>query len=72
VPVPCETSPPDAGGDGDAIQRGDWLDVQGHGLCAVVRVHRTSKGVKVDVERARDLQTFSFALGRLRWRKVTS
>ncbi|MBI5852676.1 MAG: RecQ family ATP-dependent DNA helicase [Planctomycetes bacterium] len=72
VPVPCETSPPDASGDGDAIQRGDWLDVQGHGLCAVVRVHRTSKGVKVDVERARDLQTFSFALGRMRWRKVTS
>ena len=69
VPIPREQQT-SLGSDGDQLQRGDWIDVQGMGLCAVVRVHRTSKGTRVDVERAQDLESRSFELGRLRWRKV--
>ncbi len=56
--------------DDDIVSRGDWIEVRGHGLCAVTRVHRTRGGTRVDVERARDLQSKSFDLGRVKWRKV--
>ncbi|MCC6784410.1 MAG: ATP-dependent DNA helicase RecQ [Planctomycetes bacterium] len=73
VPIPRHEPRLGSAAAADApLQRGDWLDVQGHGLCAVVRVHRTTRGVMVDLERARDLQALSFPLGRLRWRKVES
>ena len=52
------------------IARGDWIDVRGHGLCAVKRVHKTRAGVTVDVERARDLEAQTFDLRRVRWRRV--
>ena len=52
------------------VARGDWIHVRGHGLCAVKRVHKTPKGITVDVERAKDLETRSFDLRRVRWRKV--
>ena len=52
------------------VQRGDWIEVAGHGLCAVRRVHKTSRGVRVDVERAADLVERSFELRRVRWRRV--
>ena len=52
------------------VQRGDWIEVAGHGLCAVKRVHTTSRGVRVDVERAADLVERSFELRRVRWRRV--
>ena len=52
------------------ITRGDWLDVQGIGLCHVVRVHRHGKSVRVDVERASDLKPRSVDLRRKRWKRV--
>jgi len=59
------TAPADA-----PLQRGDWIEVKGHGLCAVRRVHVTSGGVRVDVERAGDLSERSFDLRRIRWRRI--
>jgi len=52
------------------LQRGDWLDVQGIGLCCIVRVHRHGKNVRVDVERASDLKPRSIDLRRKKWRRV--
>ncbi len=54
------------------LQRGDWVEVKGHGLCAVRRVHVTSRGTRIDVERAGDLAEHSFDLRRVRWRRVDS
>ena len=68
---PIARSAPRLGTAADApLERGDWIDVKGHGLCAVTRVHRTDRGTRVDVERARDLTSRTFDLGRIRWRKV--
>ncbi len=58
------------GGGAAPVQRGDWIDVHGLGLCCVVRVHRRGKGWKADVEVARNLQQRSVDLGRARWSKV--
>ncbi len=56
------------------MKKGKYNEGEGeerkHGLCAVTRVHRTRGGTRVDVERARDLTSRSFDLGRIRWRKV--
>ena len=52
------------------VERGDWLDVQGIGLCHVTRVHRHGKNVRVDVERATDLKPRSVDLRRKRWKRV--
>lgn len=52
------------------VERGDWLDVQGVGLCCVVRVHRHGDRVRVDVERASDLKPRAVDLRRKRWRRV--
>ncbi|MFO1051602.1 MAG: ATP-dependent DNA helicase RecQ [Planctomycetota bacterium] len=68
---PVPRSAPGVDDADGALKRGDWIDVQGHGLCAVQRVHRTSRGVRVDVERARDLRSLSFDLRRIRWHAVT-
>lgn len=59
-------------GSGDAapVQRGDWIDVRGLGLCCVQRVHRRGSGWKVDVEVAKDLGTRSLDLRRDNWTKV--
>ena len=52
------------------LQRGDWLDVQGIGLCCVVRVHRHGDRARVDVERASDLKARTVDLRRKQWRRV--
>ncbi|HEB54673.1 MAG TPA: hypothetical protein ENI87_15605 [bacterium] len=52
------------------IERGDWLDVHGVGLCCVVRVHRDGRHMRVDVERASDLRQRTIDLRRRRWRRV--
>jgi len=52
------------------VSRGDWIQVKGHGLCAVKRVHKTKGRTTVDVERAKDLETRTFDLERVRWRRV--
>ncbi|MCB9878247.1 MAG: ATP-dependent DNA helicase RecQ [Planctomycetes bacterium] len=52
------------------VERGDWLDVQGLGLCHVVRVHRRGRTVKADVERLSDLQQRTVDLRRRKWQKV--
>lgn len=52
------------------LQRGDWLDVKGVGLCCVVRVHRHGDRARVDVERAADLQPRSVDLRRRKWRRI--
>ncbi|MEZ5965738.1 MAG: ATP-dependent DNA helicase RecQ [Planctomycetota bacterium] len=57
---------------GAPLQRGDWIEVKGHGLCAVRRVHVTQTGVRIDVERAGDLAERSFDLRRIRWRRIES
>ncbi len=52
------------------LQRGDWLDVQGIGLCCVGRVHRPGDRARVDVERASDLKARTIDLRRKQWRRV--
>src|SRR5262245_9567089 len=56
---------------GDApVQRGDWIEVQGLGLCCVRRVHVTRGALRADVELAKDLSERSVDLRRRKWRKV--
>ena len=52
------------------VQRGDWISVQGLGLCHVVRVHRRGGGFRADVERASDLAARTVDLQRRRWSRV--
>ena len=54
--------------DSAEIERGDWIDIRGHGLCSVLSVHRRRSGTTIDVERARDLERRSFELRRITWR----
>jgi len=54
------------------VRRGDWIDVQGLGLCCVRRVHATKNRFVADVECARDLSERSVDLERRKWRKVES
>jgi ATP-dependent DNA helicase RecQ len=60
----------DRGHDPAPVQRGDWLDVPGLGLCCVQRVHRRGGGWRADVERAQDLSTRSLDLRRPGWTRV--
>jgi len=69
--------PRHAAGDGEStpddaapVQRGEWIDVQGLGLCHVQRVHRRGSSWRADVERAQDLNTRSIDLHRRRWQRV--
>lgn len=65
-----------ASGDADGkdpthgLNRGDWLDIAGLGLCCVVRVHRHGKTGRIDVERASDLKPRSIDLRKRRWKRV--
>lgn len=52
------------------VQRGDWIEVQGLGLCCVRRVHATKNRLTADVECASDLSERNVDLDRRRWRKV--
>ncbi|MEQ1632188.1 MAG: RecQ family ATP-dependent DNA helicase [Planctomycetota bacterium] len=52
------------------VQRGDWIEVQGMGLCCVRRVHKTRNSLRADVERMSDLEERSVDLMRRPWRKV--
>ncbi len=52
------------------VQRGDWLEVQGLGLCCVRRVHAARGSLRADVELAKDLSERSVDLQRRKWRKV--
>ena len=52
------------------VQRGDWLDVQGLGLCHVTRVHKRGSSWKADVERASDLTTHAVDLKKRRWQRA--
>ncbi|MBL8728017.1 MAG: RecQ family ATP-dependent DNA helicase [Planctomycetes bacterium] len=52
------------------VQRGDWIDVQGLGLCCVQRVHRRGAAWRADVERASDLSPRTVDLGRRTWQHV--
>jgi ATP-dependent DNA helicase RecQ len=56
-------------GDPAPVQRGDWIDVRGLGLCCVQRVHRRGSGWRADVEVAKDLSTRSVDLRR-DWTRV--
>ncbi len=56
--------------EGAPVQRGDWIDVQGLGLCCVQRVHQRGTSWRADVERATDLSTRSIDLRRRSWRLV--
>jgi ATP-dependent DNA helicase RecQ len=63
-------APADPGDATAGIARGDWIDVDGLGLCHIVRVHRHGKNVRADVERASDLNPRTVDLKKRRWRKV--
>jgi len=63
-------APTDPNDPTHGINRGDWLDIAGIGLCCVVRVHRHGKTGRVDVERASDLKPRSIDLRRRRWKRV--
>jgi len=52
------------------LQRGDWVDVRGLGLCCVQRVHRRGSGWRADVEVAKDLSSRSIDLTRKDWQRV--
>ncbi len=52
------------------VRRGDWIDVQGLGLCCVRRVHATRNRLVADVECASDLSERSVDLDRRKWRKI--
>ncbi len=52
------------------VQRGDWIEVRGLGLCCVQRVHKRGGSWHVDVERASDLATHAVDLTRRDWRRV--
>jgi ATP-dependent DNA helicase RecQ len=51
-------------------RRGDWIEVDGIGLCCVVRVHKHGRSVRADVERASDLKAITVDLRRRTWRHV--
>jgi hypothetical protein len=67
-PIPRGT-PPAAAGEAP-VQRGDWLDVQGLGLCCVQRVHRRGGSWHADVECAAQLSSHAVDLRRRTWRRV--
>lgn len=56
--------------DAAPVQRGDWIEVHGWGLCCVRRVHLGRGSLRADVELARDLSERSVDLQRRKWRKV--
>ncbi|MBM4064015.1 MAG: hypothetical protein FJ265_23385, partial [Planctomycetes bacterium] len=62
VPVREAAAGADQAPDGAPVQRGDWIDVRGLGLCCVLRVHRRGSSWRADVELAVDLQTRSIDL----------
>ena len=70
-PIPRGSNVSDEHHDEAEINRGDWIQIRGWGLCSIARVHREKKRVRVDVELARDLSMRSFDLARVKWRKVT-
>ncbi|MCC7062413.1 MAG: RecQ family ATP-dependent DNA helicase [Planctomycetes bacterium] len=52
------------------VQRGDWIEARGLGLCCVQRVHKRGSHWRVDVEVAKDLSRRSLDLRRDTWHKV--
>lgn len=52
------------------LERGQWIDVRGHGLCAITKVQGSGRRLRVDVERARDLKRIQLNLDRVAWRRV--
>jgi ATP-dependent DNA helicase RecQ len=71
LPRAAPRATPGATADADApVQRGDWIDVQGLGLCHVQRVHKRGSSWRADVERASDLATHAVDLKRRRWQRV--
>jgi len=56
--------------DGAPVQRGDWIDVRGLGLCHVQRVDRRGTRYSATVERASDLTTTRVDLASRAWRRV--
>ncbi len=70
-PVPRgEATLPTGTAGGAPVERGQWIDVKGLGLCAVKRVHHAQGVLRVDVEVARDLSERSVDLRRTKWRPV--
>lgn len=52
------------------VRRGDWLEIQGLGLCEVLRVLDGGATPRVDVEVAESLERRSVDLRRTRWRRI--
>jgi ATP-dependent DNA helicase RecQ len=70
-PLPRAAAAPLAAPAGEApLQRGDWIEVAGLGLCHVQRVERRGRRVLAVVERASDLTTHRLDVGRRAWRPV--
>ncbi len=56
--------------EGSPVQRGDWIEVRGLGLCHVQRVDRRGKRYSATVERAADLAKHVVDLAASDWRRV--
>jgi ATP-dependent DNA helicase RecQ len=52
------------------LQRGDWIDVEGLGVCEVLVVHRRRSGTSAEVESATELRRREVDLGKVRWKRV--
>jgi hypothetical protein len=52
------------------LQRGDWIDVEGLGVCEVLVIHRRRSGTRVEVESAGELSRHNVDLGKVRWKRV--
>ncbi|MBK8978086.1 MAG: RecQ family ATP-dependent DNA helicase [Planctomycetes bacterium] len=68
--IPRDATPTRATEADAPLERGDWIDVRGHGPCAVLSVHRGRRGLRADLERARDLTRLTLDLHRTPWRRL--
>jgi ATP-dependent DNA helicase RecQ len=62
----ADEAPPGTG----RLRRGDWIEVQGLGLCAVLSVHELGNAFRAEVETANDLEKQTVDLRRVKWRRV--
>ncbi len=60
---------PAAPADGE-VRRGDWIEVDGLGLCTVLRVHREARRTRIEVQTHGSLETVVFTADQRRWRRV--
>jgi hypothetical protein len=70
APRPVPRTACDAPHGDRPLRRGDWIEVQGLGLCCVRSLHQGKRFLRADVEVAKDLGDRTVDLRRAKWRKV--